>query len=125
VDLVDEGEDDEEVRKETERFLHEYIPQKVILEALVRSRFNFVIKTTFNFKVSTEACREVYDVWRLGEPVNELLISETLRSYGITILSHNTLKTTTVRARKGKPRRELGGCNLALIVDEAVLWRST
>ena len=47
-----------------------------------------------------EGSREVYDVWHLGEPVDELLIQETLRSYGIIIPGHNTLKLLTLEQLK-------------------------
>jgi len=119
VDLIDMGEDEEDVVREAEEFLGKRIKRRLILEALVRSRFNFAIKATFDFKVAAEASREVYSTWRLGEPIDELEVYETVRSYGVVIPGHNTLKIETVKAVKGKPRRTLGGCNLALVVDSS------
>jgi len=98
VDLVDEEGDEGDVVREAERYLGRSVSRHKLIEALIRSRFNFIVKATFDFKIISEASREVYDIWRLGEPVDELLVREAVRSYGVVIPSHNTLRLKTVRA---------------------------
>ncbi len=59
---VDADEDEEDVAKEASRFLGHRISPSSITEALIRSRFSFAVKAAFDFKVVTEASREVYDI---------------------------------------------------------------
>ncbi|RLE91052.1 MAG: hypothetical protein DRN04_13705 [Thermoprotei archaeon] len=119
VELVDEGEDEKRVLEEAERLLKKPLPYDKIVEALIKSRFNFAVKMIFECKIAVKAVRKTYGIWRLGEPVDQLLVRETVRSYGIVIPSHNTLKEVEVEARKGVLKKTRGGARVALVVDSS------
>ena len=93
------------------RIIDEYI------EALIRSRFNFVIKRVFELKTSTNYTRESWDVWRLGDPTDELEFHESIRSYGILVPGCNTLRRNLVVARRGILKHSNSSARIAVLVD--------
>ncbi|RLF21477.1 MAG: hypothetical protein DRN15_11130 [Thermoprotei archaeon] len=125
VELLDEGYPWEWIKEQAREYLRDVVGKQVrwselmeaYVDALIRSRFNFVIKVTFEPKIATDEVREVWDVWRLGDPIDELEFHECMRTYGILVPGCNTLRRTLVPARKGTPKRGRGGARIAISAD--------
>jgi len=124
VELLDEGYNWSEVKQAVKEY-YEIIGEEcdwselseAYIDALIRSRFQFTIKATFDTKVAFSEVRECWDTWRLGESIDELEFNESLRSYGMLIPGQNTLKKTTIPARRGVLKRHIGGAHIAILVD--------
>ena len=125
VELLDEGYSWDDIKETTKEYLEDIAGEKVkwnevieaYIDALIRSRFNFAIKATFEPKKAVSQTREVWDIWRLGDPIDELDAYECIRTYGVLVPGCNTLRRTLVPTRKGIPKRGRGGARIAILAD--------
>ena len=125
VELLDEGYPWEWIKEQAKEYLRDVVGKRVrwselmeaYVDALIRSRFNFAIKVTFEPKVAVNEARGVWDVWRLGDPIDELELHECIRTYGILVPGCNTLRRSLVPTRKGIPKRGRGGARIAILAD--------
>ena len=124
AELVEEGEDPDEVVAAIVAFAAscgEEVAEKEVVEKLeeayVWQLFEWSWKLAEDIKVGVEGFRELYDLWRPGEPVERMLVRETLLSYGCIVPGHNTLKRIEIRWSKHRPRREREGANVAILLD--------
>jgi hypothetical protein len=63
--------------------------------------------------------RERSTVWRLGDPIDELDIRETVRSYGVLVPGHTTVRTREVPVLQKVGRLREGGADIVIIVDQS------
>ncbi|RLF23137.1 MAG: hypothetical protein DRN15_07315 [Thermoprotei archaeon] len=125
VELLDEGYSWDEIKEAAKEYLKDVAGKRVrwsevveaYIDALIRSRFNFAIKATFEPKVAIRETREAWDVWRLGDPIDELEVHESIRTYGILVPGCNTLRRSLVPVRRGIPKRSRGGARIAILAD--------
>ena len=124
LELIDEGYSYNEVAAVAEEYC-EVAGRKFdqleftdkLIDELIRSRFQFTVKATFDTKIAFNEVRECWNTWRLGESIDELEFNESLRSYGILIPGQNTLKKTTIPARRGVLKHRIGGAHIAILAD--------
>ena len=125
VELLDEGYPWDWVRGQAEEYFRDVVGKRVrwsqlveaYVDALIRSRFDFAIKVTFEPKIAISEARETWDIWRLGDPIDELELHECMRTYGVLVPGCNTLRRALVPARKGIPKRNRGGAKIAILAD--------
>ena len=63
--------------------------------------------------------RERGTIWRLGDPIEELDIRETVRSYGVLVPGHTTVRTREVPMLQKVGRLREGGADIMIIVDQS------
>ena len=63
--------------------------------------------------------RERSTVWRLGDPIDELDVRETVRSYGVLVPGHTAVRTREVPVVQRVGRLREGGADVMVIVDQS------
>jgi hypothetical protein len=63
--------------------------------------------------------RERSTVWRLGDPIDELDVRETVRSYGVLVPGHTTVRAREVPMVQKVGRLREGSADIVVIVDQS------
>jgi hypothetical protein len=63
--------------------------------------------------------RERSTIWRLGDPIDELDVVETVRSYGVLVPGHTAIRTREVPMVQRVGRMREGGADIVIIVDQS------
>jgi hypothetical protein len=63
--------------------------------------------------------RERSSIWRLGDPIDELDVMETVRSYGVLVPGHTTVRAREVPMVQKVGRLREGSADIVVIVDQS------